>query len=338
MKADQKDEVEGLHESESVHRPALGLVLVGGVAALMAAAAIVLPREHSALSAVARYSMDIALPKWKITEPVNEIVYGSRGFDTFGETFLLLAAVFGIGMITRPREARHGFIGEAVAGKHEQAEFDPAGGSSETTETPEESEGRMAEREELIGADQVPMPDFLPLGRVGVERSRAMSPVVRTAVRVVSPVLLTAGIYLAAWGYSPGGGFPAGAVVLGVVLLAYVSLGYKAIERFVRPGLVEPLEIAGAILIVLCEVLGLVFRGSFSANFLPLAQAGTPLSGGILQWFSGSELIEVGTGLTLAVFGLLGMQHDWSPDEDAGEEALHGPAERPGAGEETAPG
>ena len=43
--------------------------------------------------AIARYALEIALPQWHITEPVNEVVYGTRGFDTFGETFLLLAAV-----------------------------------------------------------------------------------------------------------------------------------------------------------------------------------------------------------------------------------------------------
>ena len=60
--------------------------------------------------------MTVAIPKWHTLEPVNEVVYGTRGFDTFGETFLLLAAVVGIGMITRSREARRGFIGEEVAG------------------------------------------------------------------------------------------------------------------------------------------------------------------------------------------------------------------------------
>ena len=116
-----------------------------------------------------------------------------------------------------------------------------------------------------------------------------MSVVVRGAVRVIAPIVAIAGFYLAAWGYSPGGGFPGGAVVLGVILLAYVSVGYKRISRFIRPGLIEPLEMAGALLIIVVEVLGLVFKGSFSASFLPLGQPGTIPSGGILQVFSGGE-------------------------------------------------
>ena len=76
----------------------------------------------------------------------------------------------------------------------------------------------------------------------------------------------------------------------------------------------------GALLIIILELLGLVFKGSFSANFLPLGQPQTIPSGGILQAFSGSELIEVATGLTLATFALLGMAHDWSPDEGDDED------------------
>ncbi len=141
-----------------------------------------------------------------------------------------------------------------------------------------------------------------------------------TAVRTVSPVLAIAGLYLVAWGYSPGGGFPGGAVLLGIVLLAYVSLGYRRIEKVVRPGVVESIELVGAIAIILIEVLGLVFKGSFSANWLPLGQLQTIPSGGVLQAFSGAELVEVATGLTLAVFGLLGMMHDWTDDSNpAGE-------------------
>ena len=41
--------------------------------------------------------------------------------------------------------------------------------------------------------------------------------------------------------------------------------------------------------------------------------------------FSVAELVEVATGLTIAIFGLLGMQHDWTPDEDEdGEQAGEG--------------
>ncbi len=95
-----------------------------------------IPREHAPLPQVARYALAVALPQWGLTEPVNEVVYGTRGFDTFGETFLLLAAVVSVILITRSREPRRGYFGEETAGAREQAETDPAQGSDAAEEEP----------------------------------------------------------------------------------------------------------------------------------------------------------------------------------------------------------
>jgi multicomponent Na+:H+ antiporter subunit B len=304
-----------LIDQEPSHRIAVGAILAAGTALVLAIAVASVPREQSPLPAIARYAMEVALPKWHTTEPVNEVVYGTRGFDTFGETFLLLAAVVGIMTITRGKEPRRGFFGEELAGRREQTQL----GSSAAIDSQEEAQARAAERDEQGEAQGPLTPDEEPLGTPAPERAVAMTVVVRGAVRVVSPVLLIAGVYLVAWGYSPGGGFPGGAVILGGILLVYVGFGYRKIRRIVRPEVVEPLELAGALLIVLIETLGLVLKGSFSANFLPLGPVQTLQSGGVLQAFSGAELIEVSTGLTLAIFGLLSMGHDWSEhdrDED----------------------
>jgi multicomponent Na+:H+ antiporter subunit B len=91
--------------------------------------------------------------------------------------------------------------------------------------------------------------------------------------------------------------------------------GRRRVARVIRPGLLEGIELGGATAIIVTELLGLLLRGSFSANWLPLAAPATILSGGIAQLFSASELIEVGTGLTITIFALIGMGHDWTPDE-----------------------
>jgi multicomponent Na+:H+ antiporter subunit B len=295
--------------------------VVLGLAVLLGAAVWQIPREHAPLPALAREAMTVAIPQWHTLEPVNEVVYGTRGFDTFGETFLLLAAVVGIGLLSRGREPRRGFIGEELAGAREQRASDP-----KEREGAAEREAGEAEAEEQGSRRGPDTPDAEPLGSPAPETAQAMTVVVRGAVRVMAPVLAVIGLYLVAWGYSPGGGFPAGGVLLGIVLLAYVSLGYRRIEGVVRPGVIEPIELVGALAIVVLGLLGLVLKGSFSANFLPLGQVQTIPSGGILQVFSASELVEVATGLTLAVFGLLGMAHDWSPDDDEGhDEGGHRP-------------
>ena len=318
-----------LLDREPSHRRAAGLLLVAAVAAALTVALFKLPREASPLPAIARYATTIALPQWHTSEPVNEVVYGTRGFDTFGETFLLLAAVVGTVSITRRRERRRGFIGEELAGWREQRDIGEASagaqanrhqvqgdqqGAAGGAEGDEQAEARRAEREEQGEEGAGTTPDDTALGTPGPERAAAMTVVVRGAVRAAAPILAVAGMYLVAWGYSPGGGFPGGAVLVGVVLFVYVAYGYRRVEPVIRPDVAEPLELAGATAIIVIELLGLVLKGSFSANFLPLGPVGTIRSGGILQAFSGAELVEVGTGLTLAIFGLLGMGRDWSPD------------------------
>lgn len=296
-------------EEEPGRHTAAGLLLVLSFAAVLTAALIGIPREHAALPPIARYALVTSLPKWRLTEPVNEVVYGTRGFDTFGETFLLFAAVVSVIVIARHRESRHGYFGEQSAGLREQAKADPAEGA-----TADESAARRAERAERAAAASQ-TPDDTPLGAPAPEQAEAMTVVVRTAVRLVAPVLAVAGCYLAAWGYSPGGGFPGGAIMVGVLLLVYAAFGRRRIARIVRPGLLETLEIAGAAVIIGTELLGLVLRGSFSANWLPLAPPQTIRSGGIIQLFSAGEFVEVGTGLAIVIFSLLTMRHDWTPDE-----------------------
>ncbi|HEY3976711.1 MAG TPA: MnhB domain-containing protein [Streptosporangiaceae bacterium] len=308
-------------EQEPAHRRWAGVVLAGGLAVALGAAMAGLPGDHAALPAVARYALDVALPQWGLTEPVNEIVYGTRGFDTFGETFLLLAAVVSVILITRSKEPRRGYFGETAAGSREQRLADPAPPPDASEQAARAAERREQDQPGPRDRAGPATPDAVPLGTPAPETAEAMTVVTRTAIRMALPVLAVGGLYLTAWGYSPGGGFPGGAVLTGVLLLVYAAFGRRAVARVIRPGLLEGIELAGATAIILTELLGLILRGSFSANWLPLAAPGTILSGGIAQLFSASELIEVGTGLAITIFALIGMGHDWTPDErDSGRE------------------
>ena len=300
-----------MRADEGWHRPWLGAAAVAAVGAVFAVGFVALPRDTAALPAIARHAMRIALPRWGTTEAVNEIVYGSRGFDTFGETFLLLAAVVAVLMLARGREPRAEYVGEASAGLSEQAATDPA-------QAPDQEEAQARRAEQAERGDEQPAPedvDAEPLGLPGPERSVAMTVIVRVTARVAAVPLAVAGVYLAAWGYTPGGGFPAGAVLTGVALLLYAVLGHRAVGAAVRPALIEPIELVGAAGIVALGTIGLISKGSFLQNWIPLAPQQTIRAGGTLQVFSGAELIEVATGLTIATFALLGMRHEWAPDE-----------------------
>ena len=300
-----------LHGREPMHRPWLGALAASGVLVGLVVAFTDLPDETAALPAIARRAMVQTLPKFRTTEPVSAVVYGFRAMDTFGETFLLLAAVVSVVVLTRTREPRRGFMGEERAGEEEQRRVD-RGGSDEGSRT-----AREAEAEEEGLGDAPATPDDEPLATPAPERAEAMTVVTRTAVRVVLPLLAVAGCYLVSQGYSPGGGFPAGAVALGLVLLVHTAFGYRRIAPVVRPVVMEAVETVGALAIIVALLLGIPFAGSFAASWVPLAPEQTLRSGGILQVFSVSELVEVGSGLVIVVFALIGMRHDWAPDPES---------------------
>jgi multicomponent Na+:H+ antiporter subunit B len=307
------------HAGEEKHRPWLGLVLTGAIAVVFVVGFTDLPREGAALPVIARHAMQIALPTWGQTEVVSEIVYGSRGFDTFGETFLLLAAVVSVLTLSRTREPRAQYVGEATAGRRAQPRSGGDGGGSDPTGG-SEAEAREAEqREEDDESEAPPNADLEPLGSPAPERAVAMSVVVRVGARIAALVLAVASVYLAAWGYTPGGGFPAGAAVAGVAILLYAALGHRAVRGAVRPAVLEPIELAGAAAIIAIGLLGLVFKGALFANYLTLAEPATIRAGGTNQLYSGAELIEVATGLIIAIFSLLGMRHDWAADDSSAD-------------------
>lgn len=220
------------HATEPLRRPRLGAALAIATLVVLAIGLIGLPRDNASLPDIARYALEIALPQWKTTEPVNEIVYGSRGFDTFGETFLLLAAVVSVVTLARPREPRREYVGEAKAGEGEQARIDP----DDDRLSPSEAAARRAEQVEEAETGEFIPADRIPLGTRGAERSPEMSVVVRIAARTVARLLAVTAVYLVAWGYSPGGGFPGGAALAGVVVLLYAALGYRRVRKVVRPG------------------------------------------------------------------------------------------------------
>lgn len=303
------------------HHPGIALILLAGVGVVLAFGLTDLPRETARLPDIARQAMVVSLPQWGQQEVVSEVLYGTRGFDTFGETLLLLAAVTSVSVLARSPEPRHEYVGEASAGRDEQAQFDPSGRGGGGSE----GSARRAEREEADEDREAPFTaDPGPLGARAPERAVAMTVVVRVAARAAAVALAVMALYLMLWGYTPGSGFQAGTAVAGVAILLYAALGHRAVRGAVRPDVLEPIEILGLLTIIALGLFGLLFKGSLFANFLTLAEPSTIRAGGTNQVFSGSELVTVATGLLIAIFSLLGIRHDWAPDEDAGGDAGDG--------------
>src|SRR4051812_18586620 len=153
----------------SVHHPVIGWILGAATAVLLGVAMLDLPREGAALPDIARQALTDALPQWRTTEPVNEIVYGTRAFDTFGETFLLLAAVVSVLLLSRHRERRSDYFGEEEAGREEQQYENPGDepvGSAERT-------ARAADLGESDDGSAPLTPDDQPVGTTGPEQAVA---------------------------------------------------------------------------------------------------------------------------------------------------------------------
>lgn len=116
---------------------------------------------------------------------------------------MLLAAVIAVLVLSRGREPRSEYVGEASAGLVEQAHTDAGGGTNQ-----EEAGAREAEEEEQHDAPTPDDADDDPLGAPAPEHAVAMTVVVRTGARIAALILTVAGFYLFALGYTPGGGFP----------------------------------------------------------------------------------------------------------------------------------
>ncbi|MEO9224007.1 MAG: MnhB domain-containing protein [Acidimicrobiales bacterium] len=277
-----------------VHHARLRSILTLSFGGVLLVGYLGLPRHGGPLPAIARHAMTMAIPRWHTTEAVNAVVYGTRAFDTVGETFLLVAAVVAVTMVSRRREPRPAAQGEEYLGAVERDALEAGPGFPELE--------RIEQREETRNHDL----------------DAEMNVVIRVGTHTLLPALAIAGLLVVAWGYSPGGGFPAGVALVGVALLVYASRGLGALGPFASQSVLEDIEIAASIALLGIAVGGLIASGSLTANFLPLGKVGTIQGGGVLQAFSGIEVFEVAGGLLLVIIALLTTEHDWA-DSQSGE-------------------
>lgn len=131
-------------------------------------------------------------------------------------------------------------------------------------------------------------------GRKRIRSAISVSPVVKTASRVISPLLMVLGIYIFVHGHlTPGGGFPGGAIIAaGFLLLVAVDD-----EKRASKGL-KILEGTMGLLYVLIGIAGLLISGSFLKNFLPTAVVGELFSAGIIPVVYSVIGLKVGAELS----------------------------------------
>lgn len=114
--------------------------------------------------------------------------------------------------------------------------------------------------------------------------------------RLLGPLVLLFGFYMAMHGMTtPGGGFQGGVAFASGLLLLYVGEGYRAWRRLMRSPILAATEGGGALLFALVGFLPMLEGRSYMENVLPL--------GTIREVFSGGLMLVENGGVGLAVAG-----------------------------------
>ena len=144
------------------------------------------------------------------------------------------------------------------------------------------------------------------------------SEIIMTAVRTVTPFVLTYGLFMTFHGAdSPGGGFQGGALVGVVVLMLAFAFGIQPTREWVGTGLMTGLAAGGVIVFVSIGLGTLALGGTFLEYGLYEPFVGPDAT----KW--GMEAIEIGgvaaivSGVIMALFFLTAAGYD----PEGGEEA-----------------
>jgi multicomponent Na+:H+ antiporter subunit B len=147
-------------------------------------------------------------------------------------------------------------------------------------------------------------------------RRREASDALRVLGLVLVGPLVLLGIYVVTHGHvTPGGGFQGGVILAAALILVSLAGRHLAMRR-VRPiPLVELADAGGAAGFVLVGLGGLIAGSEFLYNFLPLGEAGTLLSAGMIPLLNISVGLEVAGAFVLLISEFLDQQFIEGRDE-----------------------
>lgn len=152
--------------------------------------------------------------------------------------------------------------------------------------------------EEFILFSSVMGVAFILRGELKIKDQSPLDPITNEAVRVVgalsAPLVVLAGLWLAAYGYvTPGGGFQGGVAIAAGGALLWVSSTYRNYNRLTPAPLFDAIEGFGASAYVLIGLVGLGLDGAYLTNFLPLGKSGTLASAGSIGLLNWAAALEV---------------------------------------------
>ena len=114
--------------------------------------------------------------------------------------------------------------------------------------------------------------------------------------RLLGPVVLLFGVYMALHAMvTPGGGFQGGVIIASGLLLTYLGEGYRGWRELVGSHVMAAFEGGGALLFALAGLAPMATGAAFMQNVLPL--------GTFRDVFSGGLMVVVNAGVGFAVTG-----------------------------------
>jgi multicomponent Na+:H+ antiporter subunit B len=145
----------------------------------------------------------------------------------------------------------------------------------------------------------------------------------RLVARLLAPLLLLFGLYVALHAMTtPGGGFQGGVIVASGLLLLFLGDNYAAWRRLVPSEVLDPLEGMGAAAYALCGFGSMLAGAPFLTNVLPFGTFRDVFSGGLMQIENAGVACAVAGGFGMVLIEFLEETRAVQPgDEDSGDES-----------------
>ena len=139
--------------------------------------------------------------------------------------------------------------------------------------------------------------------------NQGMTLIVKTVTRITVWMILLYGFYIILHGHlTPGGGFAGGVIIALALLNVLLAYGRKFTQDWLNLKAVENIESLSALLFVIMGLIGVLFGGSFLANFISRGELFRLLSAGTIPLLNIIIGFKVAMSLFLVVWVLAGIK------------------------------
>jgi multicomponent Na+:H+ antiporter subunit B len=143
---------------------------------------------------------------------------------------------------------------------------------------------------------------FLVSGKGPKIQGRDTSEILKTASRLLEPIIIIFGIYVFVNGHlSPGGGFQGGAILASALILSYLANPEEGLNK----SILRITESISGLAFIVIGILGIVYAGGFLDNrIIPVGSIGDLISAGVIPIIYIFVGMKVGAELSSIVTNL----------------------------------